>query len=198
MANRAAGQNHLGFGEVAAGLLVGGLGDVAGGDRTEQAAFVAGVDFDRDGQIRQLLGPALGMGDLLVVRGEQFPAALLEFFQIRFGRRDGLALGKQEVPGVTGLDLDGLADVAKLGDFFQQNYVHRNFLSAVRRAQPLFGRRPRKSYQLSMIATKMSKYIMMGKISNTYIATSHRTDAFFHATSAWARASPANAKGAAR
>ena len=101
-----------------------GFGDVAGADGTEQLAFVAGVGSDGNGQVGQLGGTGISLGLLLGSLLLELGATSFESLDVGSGGCGGLALRQQEVTGVTALDVHFVAQVAQVGDLFQQDDIH--------------------------------------------------------------------------
>jgi hypothetical protein len=101
--------------------------DVEVGHGTEQAAIDAGFLGDGDGHAVQFLALCLGSGQLGSCCFFQFGALDFELGHCRRGSTACHALRDQEVTCVTVFDLDHVAQVADVNNFFQQNDLH-NFL----------------------------------------------------------------------
>jgi hypothetical protein len=91
-------------------LLVQFFGDVAVGDRTEQAAVDAGLLRQLDGRAAELFALRLRFGQLGGRGLFEFGALGFEFGLVGFGGAAGAARGDQEVACVAVLDLDDLAE----------------------------------------------------------------------------------------
>ncbi|MNI82777.1 hypothetical protein D3C73_1395270 [compost metagenome] len=70
------------------------------------------------------LTQSLGGGQLFSLGLFQLGAASFEFLQGGVGSTTGLALGNQEVAGVTVTHADDFTQVAQIEDFFEQNNLH--------------------------------------------------------------------------
>jgi len=100
-----------------------------GTDGTEQFALIARGRGDGDFQLGQLSSTRFG-GSLTVGSSFfQLGAALFERSDVGGGGSSGLALRQQVVATVTGLDVHLVAQVAQVGDFFQQDDFHLGLTS---------------------------------------------------------------------
>ena len=114
--------------------LGGGIGRVTGGDGPIQRAGVGCGTDDHKGLAVQLVGDFLGLCLGFGVLRLQLDLAALERLDVGVRRAQRLALRQQEVAGIAVLDVHDLAHLAQLGHAFQQNDLHRQFLTSRRRA----------------------------------------------------------------
>ncbi|SPO68945.1 protein of unknown function [Pseudomonas sp. JV241A] len=116
-------QTNFSFGHFNAG---GGQGvsDVVGADRTEQLAFVTGGGSDGHFQLGQLGSAGFSRSFFLCSQFFQLSTTLFERSQVGSGSSGGFAEWQQEVTTVTGLNIYLVAQVAQVGDFFQQDQFH--------------------------------------------------------------------------
>ena len=105
-------------------LLGQGFGDVEVGHGTEQTAVDAGFLGDGDGHAVQLVALALSGSQFLGSCFFQFGALDFELGHGSLRCAAGHFLRDQEVTCVTVLDLDDVAQVADVDDFFQQDNLH--------------------------------------------------------------------------
>ena len=104
------------------------IGDVGVGDRAEQAAVDAGLLRDVNGAAVHLLAQRLRRGELLGGGLLELDAARLELLDRGLGGATRHPGRDQEVAGVAVLDLDDVAEVAEVGDLFQQDDLHGGLL----------------------------------------------------------------------
>ena len=100
------------------------IGDVGVRDRTEQAAVDAGLLRDVNGAAVHLLAERLRGREFVGSGLLEIGAAGFEFLDRRFGRAACRAGRDQEIAREAVLDLDDFAQVAEVGDFFQQDDLH--------------------------------------------------------------------------
>src|SRR5690606_18565796 len=117
----ALGHFHAGGGQ--------GVGDVGSADGTEQLAFIAGDGGDGHFQLVQLSGASFGRCLLLGSSLFQLGATGFERSHVLGGSRGGLALRHQVVTAVTVANFDLVAQVAEVGNFFQQDDFHLGLTS---------------------------------------------------------------------
>ena len=98
-----------------------GISNIMRTDRTEQLAFLTGYSRNGDLQFGQLGSASFGFS---LLRGSCFfQLGTTQFKSSDVFRSSGgsLALRQQVVTTVTGLDIHFVAQVAQVGEFFQQN-----------------------------------------------------------------------------
>src|SRR3712207_9355068 len=86
------------------------LGEVTGGDRTVEHAGLAGLAQDDEALAVQLLANGLGFLAALEVAGLELGALRVDVLLVGFGGAQSLATRQEEVAGIAGTDLHGLAD----------------------------------------------------------------------------------------
>src|SRR3990167_913073 len=123
LTNGAVRQTHFSFGHFNAR---GGQGfsDVVSTDGAEQFAFIARGSGDGDFQFSQLSSAGFSVSFLLGSQFFQLGATRFKRSNVCRSSGSGFALRQQEVTTVTGLNIHFIAQVAQVGDFFQQDQFH--------------------------------------------------------------------------
>src|SRR5690606_38823139 len=106
-----------------------GISDVMSTDGTEQLALIAGDGGDGDFQLIELGSTGFGSRLLLGSSLFQLGAACFESSNVGRGGSSSLALRQQVVTAVASLDIYLVAQVAQVGDFFQQDDFHLGLTS---------------------------------------------------------------------
>ena len=118
----------FGLGYITAGLSIQSIGNLARTHRPEQFALVTGIHFDSQACPFNLRGTCLRRSNLYIVRRQQIGLALFKFRQVCLGRRNCLALRKEEVASVARFHTGSITNLSQFADFFQQDNVHVIFL----------------------------------------------------------------------
>src|SRR6478735_6402388 len=109
-------------------LLAGGRvdrpGDVADGDRTEQAAARTGADRQVDGRTLELGLDLLGVVEVADLAARARGPDGLDGALAALGPADPETAGDQEVAAVAVLHLDDVAGAAETGDLLSQDELH--------------------------------------------------------------------------
>src|SRR4029077_8373576 len=98
--------------------------NVARRDRAVELAALAGLADEHDGLSVELLGDRLGLLLQLEIAGLDVGALRLEAIAIGVGRGERPLARQKEIAGEPVLDADHIADLAELGDTFEQNDFH--------------------------------------------------------------------------
>src|SRR5690606_606641 len=106
-----------------------GVSDVGGADGAEQFAFIARSCGDGDFQFVQLGSASFGRSLLLGSQFFQLGATGFERGNVLGSSRGSFALRQQVVTAVTGTYIHLVAQVAQVGDFFQQDDFHLSLTS---------------------------------------------------------------------
>ena len=111
------------------------VGEIARGDR---AIELAGISRRTNGRERLAVELGVdGLGFFLKFEVARFElhAAALEILAVLIGGAQGLALRQQEVAGKAVFDGDDIAHLAEAADTFEQDHLHENSMSWLRRVR---------------------------------------------------------------
>src|SRR3990170_5284598 len=100
------------------------LGNIYGSNRTVKLTFLTCLSSDRHAKPIELTGPDFSLTHRIRLCLLKVRPATFEMGQVLFRSRYGLAPWDQIISTITRLDLDLLAEIAQIMDFFQEYYFH--------------------------------------------------------------------------